>query len=70
MGQCRAAGVPVFVKQLGARPVTTKAEAQGGWASGQFADTDGGRYEMRLRDRKGGDPDEWLDDLRVREFPS
>jgi hypothetical protein len=25
---------------------------------------------MRLRDRKGGDPDEWPEDLRVRQFPA
>ncbi len=24
----------------------------------------------RLRDRKGGDPSEWPEDLRVREFPA
>lgn len=54
--QCKAVGVPVFVKQLGAKPV------------------DGSRYSMRpiplaLKDRKGGDWDEWPADLRVREMP-
>ena len=24
---------------------------------------------LHLRDRKGGDPSEWPEDLRVREFP-
>lgn len=54
--QCRTAGLPVFVKQLGARPIYY----------------DGGRNpicELRLRDRKGGDVQEWPSDLRVREFP-
>ena len=31
VGQCRAAGVPVFVKQLGARPVRT---VRGSWING------------------------------------
>lgn len=69
VGQCKAAGVPVFVKQLGSRPVGTKAEAQGGWESSQFADPDA-RYERHLRDRAGRDMSEWPEDLRVREYPS
>lgn len=60
--QCRAAGVPVFVKQLGARPERF-VEPSG-------APDDGGDMEpLRFRDRKGGDPSEWPEDLRVREFP-
>ena len=55
--QCRAAGVPVFVKQLGARPYFH----------------DGMRLSdvqlLRLHNRKGGDPSEWPEDLRVREWP-
>lgn len=42
--QCQAAGVPVFVKQLGTRPY--------------------------FKDPKGGDMDEWPEDLRVREMPT
>lgn len=48
--QCRAAGVPCFVKQLGERPV----DANG---------------PLKLSDKKGGDPAEWPEDLRVRQFP-
>lgn len=48
VGQCRRAGVPVFVKQLGSR--------SRGWGP-------------VLVDRKGGDPAEWPEDLRVQEFP-
>lgn len=60
--QCKAAGVPVFVKQLGARPVLATPPSG--------APDDGGDVvELRLRDRKGGDPDEWPEDLRVREWP-
>ncbi len=47
---CRAFRVPVFVKQLGARPMENN-------------------IPLRLKDRKGGDPAEWPEDLRVREFP-
>lgn len=41
--QCRSAGVPCFVKQMGSHPL--------------------------LCDAKGGNPDEWLLPLRVRESP-
>ena len=63
IAQCRAAGVPVFVKQLGARPVdgdagaTVKRNGETIWPT------------LTLRDRKGGDWAEWPEDLRVREFP-
>jgi len=74
IAQCRAAGVPVFMKQVGARPVLHPV-------GGVFADPEGwssrvpvvlqpdGSYGVMLRDRKGGDPSEWPEDLRVREFP-
>ena len=58
MCQCQDAGVPVFVKQLGARPH-------------QFA-TQNGRVVknvIELKDPKGADMAEWPKDLRVREFP-
>lgn len=57
--QCRDAKVPVFMKQLGARPYEhdcDEAECVDFW--------------LKLRDRKGGDPSEWPEDLRVREYPS
>ena len=47
--------VEVFVKQLGCRPYTAP---------------DGGTVrELDLHDAKGGDWDEWPDDLRIRDFP-
>jgi len=70
--QCKAAGVACFVKQLGARPVH---ELPGDGPTGQFRSRDGVReyartiHTLPLRDRKGGDPSEWPEDLRVREFP-
>jgi len=54
VAQCKAANVPAFVKQLGAKP---------------RYDQSGQRYSIALNSRKGGDMDEWPDDLRVREFP-
>lgn len=56
IAQCKAAVVPVFVKQLGARPFESAGDPDGGPLYG-------------VRDRKGGDPDEWPYDVRVREFP-
>ncbi len=46
--------VAVFVKQLGAKPIEKT------WAEGP----------LKLRDRKGGDWDEWPTDLRIREYPT
>jgi hypothetical protein len=58
--RCESAGVACFVKQLGARPHT-----------GVFTTPDGQRVEnsVYLQDRKGGDPSEWPEHLRVRQFP-
>jgi protein gp37 len=55
--QCQVAGVPVFVKQLGAVPVCVDGDSI--WD----------RFQLGVRHPKGGDPDEWPEDLRVREFP-
>lgn len=58
--QCQAAGVAVFVKQLGARPV---------W-SDDDEDSEPPHFgRIALRDKKGGDMSEWPEDLRVREIP-
>jgi protein gp37 len=61
VAQCKDAGVPVFVKQLGRHPYTAHCEATGG------ALIDG--KSGWLNDPKGGDPAEWPEDLRVREMP-
>lgn len=57
--QCRNAGVACFVKQLGADPL---------WAPETILHLPR-RCDMKLRDSKGGDWNEWPADLRVREFP-
>jgi protein gp37 len=56
--QCHDAGVPCFVKQLGARPVVTIT-------AGQAMPDDFRAFSHP----KGGDPTEWPEDLRVRQFP-
>lgn len=53
--QCRAAGVPVFHKQAGSIAIDTD------WS---------GLAPLNIKHRKGGDPAEWEEDLRVREFPN
>lgn len=59
--QCRAAGVPVFVKQIGSKPTADGAT----WAKFPGATADG----VTIKHPKGGDPAEWPEDLRVREWP-
>lgn len=53
--QCADAKVPVFVKQLGAKPLV--------------GETGHGPYYLGTLDRKGGSPCEWPEHLRVRQFP-
>jgi len=57
INQCKATGVPCFVKQLGKSP-------EGTIVGGTISDR-----PIRLYDHKGGDPSEWPSDIRVREFP-
>lgn len=54
--QCREASVPCFVKQLGSKPCVRSPN--------------GDLTFIHLADRKGGDPDEWIEDLRVRQWPT
>lgn len=51
--QCREAGVAFFMKQLGSNPV----------------EHEGDLVRIRTKSKSGGEPDEWPEDLRVREFP-
>ena len=48
--QCKGAGVPCFVKQLGSNAV--------------------GFYGSSIKDKAGGDPNEWPEEFRVRQFPT
>lgn len=67
--QCREAEVSCFVKQLGARPLETEPDDGPEWPV-PLVEGNSGFAEPILRDRKGGDPDEWPEDLRVAQFPS
>ncbi len=80
--QCKAAGVPVFIKQMGGYVVDLNdAGFEGDEPTAWPMDTDvsdrdnewdyqGARIRIRLNDRKGGDWNEWPEDLRVREYPT
>jgi len=65
--QCREAQVPCFVKQLGAAAMDPPNGLAG--HSLRVPDEAAPLVSQRLRDRKGGDPAEWPEDLRVREMP-
>ena len=73
--QCKDGGVPVFVKQLGAKPYERKGSLKYKLISKSLV-SHIDRSELILakdgvliRDPKGGDMDEWPEDLRVREMP-
>jgi len=56
---CRAAAVAFFMKQLGAKPYDSQGPV-----------VDGTRVtEVATCDRKGSDPAEWPEELRIREVP-
>jgi protein gp37 len=55
LAQCKEAGVPCFVKQLGSSPRPSALPSD---VCVRF-----------IKDKKGGDWNEWPADLRVREFP-
>lgn len=62
--QCRAASVPCFVKQLGARPVEYRPMLNFDDAEDMLP------HIVPLKHPKGGMVEEWPADLRVREFPT
>lgn len=64
---CRDAGVPAFVKQLGSRAFDEKNGVAG--ASLPLSEWAEGLVSLRLKDHHGGDWSEWPEDLRVREMP-
>lgn len=80
VGQCKAAAVPCFVKQLGDYVVDRNdagfdGEMPTDWPMGSDVDDpanewdwQGAKIRVRLN-KKGGDPAEWPKDLMVREWP-
>lgn len=73
--QGQAANVPVFVKQLGAKPYTCIGhECAPACNCGRRHDCRGNAdddwcHHIKIAHPKGGDPAEWPEDLRVREWP-
>jgi len=69
--QCQAAGVAVFVKQLGAKPVIDyrSADMTSAWSVARIMRSGDPLVGLKLKDRKGSDMGEWPEDMRVREFP-
>ena len=74
VAQCKAAGVPVFVKQLGARPFLTHDHGGSGSLNEircQGAGSHVGgfcHHSLNLHDRKGGDPSEFPVTLDLRRY--
>jgi protein gp37 len=72
--QCQAAGVPVFVKQLGALPIYRCRTCVYPFELmcrnfGRHGHDASGVLRLHLSDRKGGDMAEWPADLQVRQYP-
>lgn len=62
--QCREAGVTPFVKQLGSRPVCKCSVTTGSFSANCCE-----HFPYPIRHKKGGEPEEWPKDLRIREVP-
>jgi protein gp37 len=63
---CKEAGVPCFVKQMGDHVFERAVEDDKGRIAGGVALRGPGGHKLAP---KGGDPLEWPEDLRVREYP-
>ncbi len=77
--QCRVAGVKLFIKQLGTNPVwdlsavipeASDEDIQADPLAAAQWDINRHNSPMHLKDKKGGDWNEWPEGLRVREFPT
>lgn len=77
LAQAKAAGVPAFVKQLGAR-ITVANDSSSEWPrdgdewiypAGMDVGYQGERITIRLSDPKAGDMSAWPEDLRRRDWP-
>lgn len=64
--QCKEASVPFFMKQIGAKPFWISAEER----LKRLATTGDHFRADTVKDRKGGNIEEWPEELRVREFPA
>lgn len=71
--QCRAAGISGFMKQAGSRPYSSdKARDYPGRKVWMWVAKDSLEQKLLLnfKDKKGGNPEEWPEDLRVRQVPT
>ena len=62
---CQETGVPAFAKQLGAYPREFNFDMGSEYGGADSS----GFYRADLKDKKGADPMEWPEDLRVRAWP-
>ncbi len=74
VAQCKASGVPCFVKQLGAVPMESEANWRGRAMTRLLSARNAHRVPddmvpLLYRAPAGRDPAEWPEDLRVREYP-
>jgi protein gp37 len=84
--QCKAADVAVFCKQLGATCTASYYDTELrefveeerhidwpdpiGWNYRDGQPPIDARIELPMADKKGGEPEEWPEDLRIRQFPT
>lgn len=71
VAQCATAKVAVFVKQLGAFPITTNANLYD-WPDDTTLEQHGASFagaRVITQHKKGGDSAEWPEQLQVRQFP-
>lgn len=61
--QCDAAHVPFFMKQIGSNPQVHSCR------NPKCTHPDCGMEPIPMKDRKGGDPEEWPESLRIRQYP-
>lgn len=61
--QFKSAGIPLFVRQVGGNPYQSANGMNVGYKPGEL------RRKKIIVDSKGGNPAEWPEPLRVREFP-
>jgi protein gp37 len=75
LAQCRVVGVPAFMKQVGGHPHERRGDRlfcrtrQSAWKLLTGCGSDSWSRSLAFQDPKGGDPTEWPEDLRVREWP-
>lgn len=68
--QCQAAGVAFFCKQLGRAPYVDHSPPGVAAIAAKYGVGPLVAEFLALKDPKGGSPEEWPDDLRIREVPS